>query len=129
MAKQPCFTECGRAGDLIISFAETGETQWVCLLCLPAWTQAVWDAAGLPQLILDVADQDLIDADMTGEDAIGAPDTAGPPAEGHNDTASQPARKGRSRKSEVPQPAGVDDDGFYDPELDPGASQAADVVG
>lgn len=83
MANQVCVVCEQRPAVVLATLLETGDTQYVCLFCAPWWVQGLWQANGLPELILDVADADaeamgdqLPDAAAGGEPA---PADAGPP--------------------------------------------------
>jgi hypothetical protein len=58
VATRPCQL-CGeRPADLLVSLTSTGESEFICLLCAPFRVAEYWQVAGMPRLILDVADRD-----------------------------------------------------------------------
>jgi hypothetical protein len=69
MAVQPCSMCQQRPGDMILSLVGSGDSVWLCIFCLPGYTQAMWEAADLPALTFDIDDQQLGESDLadTGE--------------------------------------------------------------
>lgn len=53
-----------------LSLIQTGDTQALCLGCLPPSVAALWSMAGLPELVFDITDQSVAQTE-TDEDAGG----------------------------------------------------------
>lgn len=116
MSSRPCQLCEDRPADLLVSLTSNGESEFVCLICMPFRVAEYYQAAGLPRLVFDVTDAD---AEAAGVGPAAArPDTPQDAADGPEwpegaeprlraVTAGTPppaARKSRPRRKPVPPP-------------------------
>lgn len=59
MPTRPCQICESRPADLLMSLTETGESEYVCLPCLPFRVVAYFDAAGVPGLQFGFGDDEM----------------------------------------------------------------------
>jgi hypothetical protein len=70
-----------READLLVSLTSSGDTVFLCLVCTPFWVQALFETAGLPSLVFEMADQAAGEVEEAASGPSGAvePRNAGTP--------------------------------------------------